>query len=136
MNAAEIHREYMKVYNGERAVDGLGELFHPDYSFTGGNGVQSRGVEFALTLARRRLEAFPDHTVEIVHQYAPQNDVSIMEIVVRGTQRGPLIGMGIPPTGKRMEVVAVSVIETRDGKIYRERNYFDTGTLRHQLGAP
>ena len=56
-----------------------------------------------------------------------------MEIIARGTQLGLLPRMGIPATGKCMESLGVSVIETRDGEIYGERDYFDTGTIRQQL---
>jgi ketosteroid isomerase-like protein len=56
-----------------------------------------------------------------------------MEIIARGTQLGSLPRMGIPATRKRMESFGVSVIETRDGKIYGERDYFDTATIRQQL---
>lgn len=135
MTAADIHREYFKVYDGERDVDGLVELFHPDYAYSGPGGARGQGPDFALRLAGGRLAAFPDHTIEIVNHWAPRDDISIMEIIARGTQLGPLNRMGIPPTGKRMESPGVTVIETRDGKIYRQRDYFDTGTIRQKLTA-
>ena len=56
----------------------------------------------------------------------------MLEIVARGTHTGPLDG--IPPTGRRAEVVGCNVVEIRDGKIHRERDYYDTMALMQQLG--
>jgi len=41
---------------------------------------------------------------------------------------------GIPPTGKRVEVAKVVVVEFRDGKIAAERIYWDQATVLVQLG--
>ena len=54
-------------------------------------------------------------------------------MTIRGTHTGLL--MDIPATGKAVEVPGCNVIEVRDGLIYREADYFDTGTLMQQLGV-
>jgi ketosteroid isomerase-like protein len=59
--------------------------------------------------------------------------VSITEFTARGTHKEDL--PGIPATGRRVEVVACDVIEARDGKIYRRREYYDELSFREQLGA-
>ncbi len=41
---------------------------------------------------------------------------------------------GIPPTGKRIEMAMVAVVEIRDGKVAAERLYWDQATLLVQLG--
>ncbi len=41
---------------------------------------------------------------------------------------------GIPPTGKRVEVAKVVVVEFKDGKISAERIYWDQATVLVQLG--
>jgi carboxymethylenebutenolidase len=41
---------------------------------------------------------------------------------------------GIPPTGKRVEVAMVVVVEFRDGKLAREHIYWDQASVLVQLG--
>ncbi len=43
--------------------------------------------------------------------------------------------MGIAPTGKSIDVCVCNVMEIRDGKIHREREYFDALTMMTQLGV-
>jgi predicted ester cyclase len=43
--------------------------------------------------------------------------------------------MELAPTGKTMALPVCNVIEVRDGKIYREREYMDMMTMMTQLGA-
>ena len=40
----------------------------------------------------------------------------------------------MPPTGRSGEVVACNVVEVRDGRIIREREYFDAFAIMSQLG--
>ena len=70
---------------------------------------------------------------EVRATYAPSADVAICELVGLGTHTGPLDEL--PPTGRRIALPGCNVVEVRDGKILREREYFDTGALMHQLGA-
>ena len=59
--------------------------------------------------------------------------VSFNDRTLLATHQGEL--MGIAPTGRRVEVPVCNVIEVRDGKIYAEREYFDTAHLMQQLGV-
>ena len=130
-DAATIQREMFAAVEG-RDFDRLRELVHPDYTYTGGDGVEQAGADAALAVAELYTTAFPDLRFEIRASHAPSPDVAILELVAHGTHAGPL--NGVPPTGRVAEVVACNVIETRDGKILREREYFDTGSLMQQLG--
>ncbi|QKT02792.1 ester cyclase [Ectothiorhodospiraceae bacterium 2226] len=86
-----------------------------------------------LAVVETFTTAFPDLAIEIRHQHLPSQSVSIVEYVFAGTHRGDL--EGIPPTGRRMEVVACSVVEVREGRIGWERDYYDTLALMEQLGV-
>jgi predicted ester cyclase len=55
------------------------------------------------------------------------------EFIGRGTHRGDL--MGIAPTGRPIHIPVCEVLELRDGKIYREREYIDMAYLLTQLGV-
>lgn len=76
--------------------------------------------------------AFPDGKLEIKSIFA-QGNSAVAEFVARGTHGGEL--MGIAPTGKSIEINVCNVVELRDGKVYREREYMDLLTLLSQLGV-
>ncbi len=76
--------------------------------------------------------AFPDGHIEVRATYV-QGDTAVSEFRATGTHRGEL--MGIPPTGKRVSLVICNVMEVRDGKVYREREYFDGSSMLAQLGV-
>lgn len=77
--------------------------------------------------------AFPDLRIEVRHQHVPSETVSIVENAFAGTHRGELEGVQF--TGRRIEVVACSVVEVLDGQIRQERDYYDNLALMTQLGV-
>lgn len=111
----------------------LRALYHPDYTYTGGDGVEQKGAEAGLEVAQGYTAAFPDLTFEFRHEFAVDDVTSVIEFTARGTHQGALDD--IPATGRRVELVACNVVEVRDGQIHREREYFDTMSLLTQLGA-
>jgi steroid delta-isomerase-like uncharacterized protein len=130
-DAATIQRQMFAAVE-RRDLARLRELIHPDYTYIGGDGVERSGADAAVAVAELYTTAFPDLSFETRASHAPSADVAILELVARGTHTGPLDG--VPPTGRTAEVVACNVIETRDGKILREREYFDTHSMMRQLG--
>jgi len=46
----------------------------------------------------------------------------------------PWILPGVPPTGKRVEVAVIVVVEFKDGKIVGERIYWDQASVLAQIG--
>ena len=129
--AADLHREMFaaaEAHDFERMRD----LFADDYVYVGTDGVE-QGVDASVAVAEMFTRAFPDLRIEIRHRHVPSDDVSILEIVVRGTHQGDL--EGIAPTGKAVEVVACNVIEAENGKIVRERDYYDVMSVMQQLGV-
>lgn len=70
----------------------------------------------------------------IEHQHQATDDtISIVEVRATGTHQGELMGM--PPTGKRVELVGCSVIEVRGDRIVREGDYWNMLTMHQQLQA-
>jgi steroid delta-isomerase-like uncharacterized protein len=131
-DAATIQKEMFAAVE-RRDFERLRELAHPDYTYVGGDGVEHAGADAGVAVAELYTTAFPDLSFEIRASHAPSHDVAILELIARGTHTGPLDG--IPPTGKRAEIVACNIVEVRDGKIYREREYFDSLSLMQQLGV-
>jgi steroid delta-isomerase-like uncharacterized protein len=125
-----LHREMFDAVKA-RDFDRVRELYHPDYLYTSADG-QEGGVEVAIANNETYATAFSDMELEIINEFA-SGDWSCIEWRGRGTHDGDL--QGIAPTGKHVEGVACNVIQARDGRIYREHDYFDTLTLLQQIGA-
>ena len=60
-------------------------------------------------------------------------DTVLVEFIGRGTHRGDF--MGIAPTGRPVTIPVCNVLELRDGKIYREREYIDMANILVQIGV-
>lgn len=83
------------------------------------------------------LQAFPDATIQRRGVFAGESTV-VVELVLVATNTGPLDlgdGQTLPPTGRRIEVPSVWVLDVSDdGLITEERAYFDSATFFRQLG--
>ena len=55
-----------------------------------------------------------------------------MEWVMSGTHANAL--PGVPATGRRFRVRGATMLELRDGRVTRNRDYWDTATLLTQMG--
>jgi len=131
-DAATVHREYFDTI---KTLDfgKMRSLLDDDYSIMQGDGVELKGPDAGVEIAQTYTTAFPDLTFEIRHQYAPSDTVSILELTARGTHKEAL--EDIPATGKQIELVVCNVVEVRDGKILREREYYDNLSIMRQLGV-
>ncbi|MFP5308608.1 MAG: ester cyclase [Actinomycetes bacterium] len=127
----ELHREMFDCVQ-QRDIGRLRSLFHDDYVYSGPDGVEHKGADAAVEIAEMYLAAFPDLRFEVLHQHE-LGYASIIELVAHGTHRGEL--QGIAPTGRHADVPVCNVIEVKDGRILREREYFDTAVMLTQLGV-
>ena len=57
----------------------------------------------------------------------------MVRFTMSGTQTQPL--MGIPPTGKSIQVTAMNIYQLKDGKIVKEHGLPDFFSLLNQLGV-
>ncbi len=132
MRASDIQRAMFAAVES-KDVDALRALYHPDYIYMSGDGVEQKGADAGIEVAETYTRAFPDLTFSIQHQYEPTPDTAIVELRATGTHEGDL--EGIPATGRRVELAGCNVIEVADGQIIRERDYFDIGAMLQQLGV-
>jgi len=128
---AQIHGEIFEAWN-KRDFGKMRSLLHPEYTYTGGDGKVLRGPDAGIALAQMYAAAFPDGRLELERLHVA-GDTAIAEMVARGTHGGDL--MGIAATGKKVELRICNVMELKDGKVYREREYMDLATLLAQIGA-
>lgn len=95
--------------------------------------MERKGADAVVAICETYTTAFPDFSLEIRNQFSPSPGVSILEGTVRGTHKGHL--HGIPATGRTVEFVFCHVVEVRDGKVHREREYYDGLSIMQQLGV-
>jgi NTE family protein len=77
------------------------------------------------------LTAFPDLRFEVSHKI-PRDHRVAERWVIRGTHLGPY--MGIPPTGRDVDIHGMSIVHLRDGKFLSDRFYFDSSSVLRGLG--
>jgi steroid delta-isomerase-like uncharacterized protein len=130
VDATAMHLDYLDRVN-HADLGRIRAMFHKDYTYTGADGVEQRGPEAGVAQVQGFVTAFPGLTLTANHRHVV-GDVSIIEATARGTHTAAL--GPIPATGKSIEIVVCDVIEVRDGKIYREREYYDEMSLMKQLG--
>ena len=85
---------------------------------------------------KRFLIALPDTHFE-VHSVCTQGDQVFIHWTASGTHTERLVtvtGRTIPPTRRKASVSGVLLSEVREGKIVRERMYWDQLSLLDQLG--
>ena len=85
----------------------------------------------------RDKAAWPDRAITL-DVLVEQGDTLADEWTVVGTHTGPLTmpdGTELPPTGKRIELKGMELVQLRDGKIVVHRMYWDNMAVAGQLGV-
>jgi steroid delta-isomerase-like uncharacterized protein len=131
-NAESIAREMVDAINRDDMA-AYKSLLHPEYSYRGPDGQVERGQDAGVAVIQMYRNAFPnDLKIEIQNIYAA-GDTAVVEFIGGGTHGGELAG--VAPTGRKVAVPVVTILEMRDGKVHTEREYFDSGYLMQQLGV-
>ena len=68
-----------------------------------------------------------------VEDMIAEGDKVVDRVIVRGTHEGEL--MGIPATGKQVEVVEMHISRIADGKIVERWGQWDAMGMMQQIGA-
>lgn len=119
----------------DRDLEALAALWSDDIDYEA-PGLALRGKAARMVAETVWLEAFPDVVVEIRHR-AVDGPCVVFESVMRGTHTGPLrLGDDVlPPTGATIEGAYVSIFRFEDGKVARQRVYYDRLELLTSLGG-
>ncbi|HWD09842.1 MAG TPA: ester cyclase [Actinomycetota bacterium] len=102
-------------------------IYHP--SVPGG---KLAGRDAVVQVFQAYRAGFPDMKITIEDEIAEDNKV-VVQWRALGTQTGDLFG--IPPTGKSVNVPAVSILRISDGKIVEDHISEDTMGMMKQLGV-
>ena len=90
------------------------------------------GIEGYRQIIGMFLTAFPDLNLTS-EDLVGEGDKVVARLRGRGTHRGDF--MGIPPTGKSVDVGAISVMRFENGRIAEEWEQIDMLSMMQQLGV-
>jgi len=130
-NAESIARQAIEAIN-RNDMAAYKALIHAEYTYRGPDGQVQRGPDAAVAIVQTYRTAFPDDMSLDIKNIYSAGDTAIVEFTGKGTHNGDLAG--IAPTGRRVEIPIVTILEMRDGKVHTEREYFDNAYMLQQLG--
>jgi steroid delta-isomerase-like uncharacterized protein len=131
----ELLDRYVERYNAGD-LDGVMELYAedavqimPDGTYDGWGAVRDRLAQ--------ELDGFTElnHTVR---SFVEQGDSFCDEWTFAGTHTRPFLlpdGTELPPTGKRVEIAGMELVQVRDGKVVLNTLYYDNLAVAVQLGV-
>ncbi len=124
-----VVRTHMESENALDFATTMSTFAHPRYEIIPTGAVYD-GREAVEGYFRDSRAAFPDQRNELIALHHT-DDAVIVEFWLRGTHRGPL--MGIEPTGKTFECRMTAFFFFAGSGIVCERVYFDAATILRQL---
>jgi steroid delta-isomerase-like uncharacterized protein len=129
-NEAVVRRFFDEFCNGRRA-EAADEIIASDYVSHGPQAPPAEGPDGVKARVGLYQDSVDGHWD--VQEILSTGDRVIARWIGRGTHRGEL--MGIEPTGKSIEVEAISVFRIDGGKIAEEWTVWDALGLLQQVGA-
>lgn len=77
----------------------------------------------------------PSMRIRLISRTAgPDRVVDELYVSFEHSQEVPWMLPGVPPTGKRVEIVLVSIVSMRGGRLYSEHTYWDQASVLVQTG--
>ena len=83
-------------------------------------------------MRRNMRAALPDVQISI-EDTVVEGDKVVVRVALEGTHRGE--GLGVSPTGRRVKIAGIVLVQFADGRIIRGWNSWDQLGLLQQLGA-
>ena len=133
-NKTSFKRLYEEVFN-QGNFDVADELIGAnviEHQQQPGVAPDAAGPELVKQIARFFRSAFPDLNIAVEDLIA-EGDRVAARVTITGTHEGEL--MGIPPTGKRVEVSSMDIIRFEDGKAAEHWGETDIMSMMQQLGV-
>lgn len=122
-----LAKQWVAGWNS-RNPDQLLQLFTSDVLYEDvAFGEANHGSAELRKYAADYFEAVPDLELKLLRA-SIHNGHGTIEWLLSGTDKGMF------KTGKKFSVRGVSVIDTRDGKIFRNLDFYDAATIMRQVG--
>jgi steroid delta-isomerase-like uncharacterized protein len=90
-----------------------------------------RGRDEVRVFLEDLFGALPDLTLEVPLRI-PRGKFVAEKLVIRGTHMGNLLGL--PPTGRYVEIPAISMVEFHNGRLKEDHFYYDAAHIMRQMG--
>lgn len=128
-----VMNRYFEAWNA-RDLDAFDEIFASDAIDHDAQNpfADVPGPAGAKRVAEMYFAAFSDGRFE-AHEQIAEGDVVVTPWTAKGTNDGELMGM--PPTGKSVEIAGVTVARIANSKIAETWTCWDTLGMMQQLGA-
>lgn len=91
-----------------------------------------RGLDVYREVIHEAIDTFPDLDPALQEMMGEGDRINAVH-VARGTHESDYDG--IPPSGRRMELVVSDIFTLRGGKVVEHREFYDVLTILRQLGA-
>ncbi len=130
----DLAEQGAQLYNAGD-VEGMVDLYTEDATLVTPVGTFGGRAAIHEALSRDKA-AFPDHAVTL-DVIVEQGDTLAEEWTMTATHTGPLVmpdGTELPPTGKRIEIKGMNLVQLRDGKVAVFHMYYDNMAMAGQLG--
>ena len=137
-NANSIVKSNLELYSmvWDKAINGRNiEIVNLDYfdenikAITANGDIE--GIDAFKAYYNNYLTGFSDAEFNIVDVFG-QGDKIVKHWNFKGTHDGDFFG--IPPTGKKIDLIGTTLVLMKDGKILQEQDFFDNYSLLSQLG--
>jgi steroid delta-isomerase-like uncharacterized protein len=126
-----LHRWMEEVWNKGR-LDAIDEMLASDVVIHGIGGEAIHGPENYRPFIESVHNTFSPIEV-VVEDAVEQGDTIVARCTVRGTHTGD--GIGVAPTGRRVEFSGMTMVKVKDGKMVEVWNNFDFASMQQQIGA-
>lgn len=133
MSTEDNKRLVRRLYT-EGSIAAMSEFFAPNLIYHDPPPIPGLkpGLEAIKQTFRVFTAAAPDGN-PVIHDLIAEGDRVVVRMTAAGTHTGEL--MGIPPTGKRLEMSGIVIYRFEGGKIVERWAQHDFLGLMHQLGV-
>ncbi|MGQ0679338.1 MAG: ester cyclase [Actinomycetota bacterium] len=126
----DLMRRYLEQVWGKGDIGGSAAYLTPGYRRHVGAGIAPLDPVGQQERLQGFRTAFPDVTLQI-EQMIAEGDVVAFRFILRGTHRGPFLG--IEPTGRVVEVSGMDMVRFEAGLLAEHWGGADIHSIRQQL---
>ena len=124
-------RRFVEEVQSNHKLELVDQLFDPNYNDHASGPGMVPGIDGFKQFYGMMLQAFPD-LFATIHDQIAEGDKVVTRKTFKGTHKDAY--MGVPPTGKQVEIGVIDIFRVADGKIVEHWMQADSLGLMQQLG--